>query len=525
MIDQTLTPMSPIPALPTNDSQPPPLPSDAPPPPLSSVEGVASDLNQPPPDTPSSQPPPLPSDTPPPPPNYQPPEPATAPVKNKFSNTKIIAIIAGVLVIGLIIFFVIKLINNKSTPSQASPDKITTLTYWGLWEPLSVMKPVIAAFEKDNPNIKINYITQSHKDYQQRLGNALSTQTPPDIIRLHTNWLPMYIDNLLPAPANTVSTTQIETNFYPTITSTLTLGNQVYGVPIAAEGLALFINSTMYEQASLQIPTTWEDLRNNAKKLTIKNPDTGQIVRAGVALGTTTNVSHWPDIVSLMLLQNGVNLFDPKPQSVIDALTFYTLFTTTDKTWDSTMPESITAFASEKVAMILAPSWRAVEIQALNPALTWQTASVPQLPDTPAVSWASIWFEAVPKNAPNYQEAWQFLSYLSTAKAQQLLFESAAKDRGVPQPPASKAASSLAEQNSILKPFVTSLPSARTFYTASMTHDQQTGLNSRLIKYLEDTINSFSEGQEEKVVATMILGFNQVLSQFKLVTPAPQPVQ
>ncbi len=58
-----------------------------------------------------------------------------------------------------------------------------------------------------------------------------------------------------------------------------------------------------------------------------------------------------------------------------------------------------------------------------------------------------------------------------------------------------------------------------------MTHDQQTGLNSRLIKYLEDTINSFSNGQEEEVVATMILGFNQVLSQFKLVTPAPQPAQ
>lgn len=470
--------------------------------------------------------PPPPSETPPPPPNYQPPEPATAPSGTKPSITKLIPIIAGVLILGLIIFFAIKLLSKKPSTPEIAPIKVTTLTYWGLWEPLSVMKPVISAFEKDNPGIKVNYISQSHKDYQQRLGNALTSQSPPDIVRLHTSWLPIYIDKLMPAPANTVSATQLETNFYPTITSTLSLNSQVYGVPIAAEGLALFINSTHYQQASIQIPETWEDLRNAAKKLTQKDPETGKIVRAGVALGTTTNISHWPDIVSLMLLQNGVNLLNPQPQSIIDALTFYTLFTTTDQVWDNTMPDSIQAFANGKVAMILAPSWRVVEIQALNPSLVWQTAPVPQLPDTPPVSWSSIWFEAVPKNALHYKEAWQFLSFLSSAKAQQTLFESAAKDRGVPQPPASKAAASIAEQNPILKPYVTSLPTARTFYTASLTHDQSTGLNSRLIKYLEDAVNSISTGQEkEKTANTMILGFNQVLSQFGLATPIPQPTQ
>ena len=388
------------------------------------------------------------------------------------------------------------------------------------------MQPVISAFEKENPGIKVNYISQSHKDYQQRLGNALTNKTPPDIIRLHTSWLPIYLDKLMPAPANTVSAAQMEANFYPTIVSSLTLNNQVYGVPIVAEGLALFINSAMYQEASLQVPETWEDLRNNAKKLTQKDPDTGKITRAGVALGTTTNVSHWPDIVSLMLLQNGVNLFNPSSQSVIDALTFYTLFTTSDQVWDITMPDSITAFATGNVAMILAPSWRAKEIQTINPALVWQTSVVPQLPDTLPVSWASIWFEAVPKNAPNYKEAWQFLTFLSSAKAQQIFFESAARDRGTPQPPASKELTSLAGQNPILQPFIADLPNAKTFYTASMTQDQTTSLNSRLIKYLEDAINSISTGQgEEGAVDTMILGFNQVLSQFGLATPAPQPVK
>jgi multiple sugar transport system substrate-binding protein len=476
---------------------------------------------------PSDTPPPPPSDTPPPPPNYQPPEPATKPPKTKFSSKKLIPIIVIAVVVSLVIFLVIKLINNRPTKKATTPTpKATTITYWGLWEPASVMKPVISAFEKENPDIKVNYISQSHKDYQQRLSNALKSKTPPDIVRLHTSWLPIYIKNLMPAPANTISSTQIDTNFYPTITSTLTLNNQVYGVPVASEGLALFINSEMFKQASLSVPETWEDLRSSAEKLTQKDKDTEKITRAGVALGTTTNVAHWPDIVSLMLLQSGVNLFDPQTQSVVEALTFYTLFTTNDKVWDNTMPDSISAFAAGKVAMIFAPSWRAVEIQAINPALTWQTAPVPQLPDTPPVSWASIWFEAVPKSAPHYEEAWRFLSFLSSAKAQQTLFESAAQDRGVPQPPANKAVASLAQQNPVLKPFVDSLPTARTFYTASLTHDQQTGLNSRLIKYLEDAVNAISTGQQkDKTADTMILGFNQVLSEFGLVTPLPQPTK
>ena len=236
-------------------------------------------------------PPPLPSETPPPPPNYQPPEAATAPQKSKLSPTKIIPITIGVIILGLIIFFAIKLLSNKPKSPKSSLDTPTTITYWGLWEPLSVMEPVISAFEKDNPGIKVKYISQSYKDYQQRLNNALSSLDPPDVVRLHTSWLPMFISNLLPAPANTVSSTQMETNFYPSITSTLSLNNQVYGVPMVAEGLALYINSTMYQQASLQVPETWEELRSNAKKLTQRDPETGQITRAGVALGTTNNVN------------------------------------------------------------------------------------------------------------------------------------------------------------------------------------------------------------------------------------------
>ncbi|MBI3954429.1 extracellular solute-binding protein [Candidatus Collierbacteria bacterium] len=468
---------------------------------------------------------PPPAETPPAPPNYTPPTPATTmPVVRPNLIKIIIPIIVGLAVISLVIFLLGKLFSKKN-PGSTSQTPVTTITYWGLWESPAIMRPVIEAFEKENPSIKVNYQMQSHQDYQDRLKTAISGTTPPDVTRLHSSWLPLFYQDLLPAPANTVSTTELKTNFFPVAIDSVMIGDKIYGIPLTAEGLALFINSDIYAQKNLQPPTTWYELRDNAKALTERDPNTGKISRSGVALGNTSNVAHWPDLVSLMLLQNGVNLLSPEPDPTKEALGFYTSFAGPGKFWDETLPDSIIAFANEKVAMIFAPSWRISEITTLNPQLKWQIAPVPQLPETDKVNWASLWIETVPKNSKNPQAAWKFLSFLSSAKAQQLLYDQAVKDRGFSQVPANQAASQVAEKHPLLGTFSQSLPSAKTFYTASLTHDAETALNSRLIKYLEDAVNSLSQsrGDADQAVQTLILGFNQVLSQYNLVTALPSP--
>ncbi|MBI1872249.1 extracellular solute-binding protein, partial [Candidatus Collierbacteria bacterium] len=132
--------------------------------------------------------------------------------------------------------------------------------------------------------------------------------------------------------------------------------------------------------------------------------------------------------------------------------------------------------------------------------------------------------EVVPKNSPHPQEAWKFVSFLASAKAQQLLFESAVKERGSSQAPANKAVAALASQNPLTAALVSQAEKGKTFYTAGLTRDSSTGLNSRLIKYLEDAANAVAKRQDPtKAVETMKLGFNQVLSQYRLVTPLPTP--
>ncbi len=465
----------------------------------------------------------------PPPPGYQPPAATGAPVIKASLARLILPIGVGLIVIGLIAYIIFRLFFGSKTqaPVSVTPSPAVTLTYFGLWEPTSVMKPVIDAFQAKNPNIVIDYQMQSSQDYQDRVKIALQSSNSPDIVRLHTTWLPLFATDLLPAPPNTLSATELNTNFYPIVGKLLVASNQVYGAPMTAEGLGLFVNTAMLQQKQLQPPKTWEDLLTVAKAVKEADPLTGKITRAGVALGNTTNVENWPDIVSLMLLQAGISLTDIQGSEVSTTLTYYTDFVTKHGVWDETMPPSTVAFANEKVAMIIAPSWKARDIKAINPGLSWQVFPVPQLPDVDPTNWASIWFEGVSKNSKHPLEAWKFVSFLASAEAQQILFDSATTDRGFPQPPANKAVAETASKNPVLAPFIAELPTAKSFYTASMTQDSKTALNSRLIKYLEDAINGLIAHQETpKVVEALHNGFVQVLSQYGLVaapTPTPTP--
>jgi multiple sugar transport system substrate-binding protein len=416
------------------------------------------------------------------------------------------------------------LTGATTTPKAGSNKEPVTITYWGIWESGTVMKTVIDEFEKQNPDIKVSYSMQSHKDYKDRIQTALQSTSVPDVVRLHASWLPILYPALQASPADGVTATEIQANFYPAALGAVTLSNQIYGAPSTMDGLSLFVNESIFQTAQLTVPKDWQEVRDVAKKLTQKDQN-GNIVQSGVALGTTGNVDHWSDIVTLMLLQNGVDLKAPDTNLTSEALLYYTYFSTQDQVWNETLPSSVQAFAGGKVAMILAPSWRAIEIKAMNPTLAWKIYPVPQLPGAKSVSWVHFWVETVPKNAKHPKEAWRFVKYLASSQAQQTLFTAGTAERGYAQAPANKALAERLKDNPFVGPFVEQAQFGQTFYTASATQGGDTSINERLIKYLEDAVNTLrqSSGNPEQAVKTLQLGFNQVLSQYRLVAPLPTP--
>jgi multiple sugar transport system substrate-binding protein len=218
-------------------------------------------------------------------------------------------------------------------------------------------------------------------------------------------------------------------------------------MPLEVDGLALVYNQDLFNKAGITTPpATWDDLRQDAAKITQRDAS-GKLLVGGIAMGSATNVDHYADIVGLLMAQNGVIFKDSKGkvsfQNSItpdgrnlgaEALSFYTLFTTTEKDWDSTMEQSTTAFAEGKVGMILIPSWRLLSLVSQNPDLPLKVAPVPHLTTDQKTGYASYWVEVVPKHGQHQLAAWQFLSWLSEKEQQLTMVEAQTQSRPFGEP-------------------------------------------------------------------------------------------
>lgn len=429
--------------------------------------------------------------------------------------------------------------------------KQVTLTYWGLFEPSSVFQQVIADYEKSHPGIKINYSQENLKDYRERLLAALARQgsgtktsegvalrESPDIFRFHQTWVPMLSNYLSPLPANVYDAATFEKTFYPSARESLRHQGQYVGIPLETDGLALFYNENLLKAAGVTPPRTWEELKNAACKLTVRD-EQGKIITAGVALGTTNNVDFWSDILGLMLLQNGVNLANPayctqESGSALaggevclgrDALAFYAVFATDQAclsengfnpgpVWDETLPASTYAFATGKLAMFFGPSWSVFEIQKLNPTLKMKVIPVPQL-EGKKINWASFWVEGVSKNSKYQAEAWDFLKYLSSKEVLQKLYQAESALRGFGEPYSRMDMADLLMGQPYVSAFIEQAPTAQSWYLSSRTGDN--GLNDQIIKYYEDAVNAVVRGKDPlSALKTTSQGVSQILRQYGL---------
>jgi len=442
--------------------------------------------------------------------------------KSPFSKLTplIILLVLGVGFFFLITKVILPLVQKTKEGKSAESiegEKIT-LTYWGLWESEEVMKSLITEYQKTNSNVTINYSQQSYQDYRERLQSALARDEGPDIFRFHNTWLAMLKKEIAPAPLEIAQTIKLEEDYYPVVSEDLKVSSQIFGVPLGFDGLALFYNTEILREAGKTYPATWDEFQRTAQDLCVadapdKNCSPGtRIVTAGAALGTATNVDHFSDILGLMMLQNGVDLAKPSGILAEDALKFYTFFVTVNHVWDETLPSSVYAFATGKVAMIFAPSWRAYEISQINPELDFKTAPVPQLPGT-QISWASYWTEGVSSESKNIQAAWEFLIYLSSKETLTKLYAQASQLRDFGVPYARKDLASQLEDDPFVGAFVKQAPYAKSWYLCSQTHDN--GINDKIIKYFEDAVNKVLEGESAaSALIDTAQGVAQVLSQY-----------
>jgi len=339
----------------------------------------------------------------------------------------------------------------------------TTLTFWNLYDDKIAFDQIIAEFNRTHPKVKIEYVKKNPETFLEDSLNEMSAGKGPDIWGVPNTWLPKYHDKLVPIKNTAIenkkafkTASDVYKETYPSVVAQDNIiDDKVYGFPMSIDTLRLYFNSSLSsriwqdyvlenrDQLNSPLakvfsdgPTNWDELVQMIPIITKKKGD--KIERSAIAFGTSNNIDHADDIITLLMMQNGAvmnsgdlttaqfhtkqNQFGNIEFPGTKALEFYTSFADSKNknyTWNNTMPNTIQAFADEKVVMLVDYKDAEQEIRRLNSKVSLRTIAVPQVKLTRNnVNLASYQSLTVTKASKNSDLAWDFILFMTQDQLQ-----------------------------------------------------------------------------------------------------------
>ena len=141
-------------------------------------------------------------------------------------------------------------------PAQA----VTEITYW-LWDnnQLPAYQACAAAFEKQNPDIKVKIVQTGWFDYWTALNTAFVSGTAPDVITDHLARYPEFIqNNLLVDIAPLIGRDKVPTNIYlGDLVKVWGRDGKQYGLPKDWDTIGLVYNKAILEKAGIDPKSLW----------------------------------------------------------------------------------------------------------------------------------------------------------------------------------------------------------------------------------------------------------------------------
>lgn len=346
--------------------------------------------------------------------------------------------------------------TDKVTQEASKP---ITLTYWRVFDDSDAFDEIIAKYKTLHPSITVNYRKLRLEEYESELLNALAEDRGPDIFSIHNTWMKKYQSKLAPMPDNitmvypvtsgtvkkettyqakttkSISIKEIKDNFVDVVSHDVILDDgKVYGLPLSVDTLAMYYNKDLFNNAGIsKVPAYWnKEFLQDVNKLT-KQDTKNTLTQSGAALGGSSNINRFSDILATLMMQSGSTmmsdsgqvLFNTSPDSntssyspASDALRFYVDFADPTKesySWNKDLPNSLDMFISGNLAIMFSYSYDLPTIKAQAPKLNFSIAKFPQIEGNPPtnINFANYWVEVVSKKSSSTDAAWDFVQFIT----------------------------------------------------------------------------------------------------------------
>lgn len=289
------------------------------------------------------------------------------------------------------------------------------------------LEEIIAAFEKENPDIDVILDAVSIGDKITKFVTQSQGGNPPDVVRILTTDVPGWVDMGLLRPLDDLVAkaggSQYLADFTEFLVEAMTINGKLYGIPHEGDALVLYYNADMFRQAGLDPdnpPKTWDEFVAAAKKLT--NPAKGQYAFGMLAHPSIANI--W---MQSWFLANGSNFFnDDYTDTLLDtpagieAFKFYVELYTKHGVvppgpTDIDYAAQVNLFTQEKVAIIIGPFATYGGIKHDNPNIDLRMMPVPG--KVKASSGRGTVY-SISSGSKNPEAAFKLIQYITNAENQ-----------------------------------------------------------------------------------------------------------
>lgn len=268
---------------------------------------------------------------------------------------------------------------------------------WGSKSEIDILKPMLADFEKQNPDIKIDFM-HIPQNYFQKIHLLFASNTAPDVIFINNLYLPVYV--------NYLEELQRTNDFYPQALDAMSYNGKLYAIPRDVSNLVIFYNKDLFNKNKVPYPSnnwTFADFLKTAQRLTNKD---------------CFGISFEEDPLFYLpyLMSNGGGFYEINTKESRDSIRFYAdlrkkyhVAPLKSESASATMGQM---FLQGRIAMYLSGHWMVPKLTN-DATFSWDVAQFPKGTNGSIVPLdASGW--AITKSSKHKTEALKLIDYLSS---------------------------------------------------------------------------------------------------------------
>lgn len=176
-------------------------------------------------------------------------------------------IAAGLIIAGGILLCIAAFSHNE----QSGGKTVLKFASWGSKSEIDILKPILSEFEKENPELQIEFM-HIPQNYFQKIHLLFASNTAPDVLFINNLYLPVYANAGVLEDLSTSGIVRRE--YYEKALNALSWKGKLYAVPRDVSNLVIYYNKDIFDKAGVPYPKsdwTFDKFLQTAQSLT-KSP-------------------------------------------------------------------------------------------------------------------------------------------------------------------------------------------------------------------------------------------------------------